>query len=76
VSAQRQITLKQNPNPNEGVVAANKVPCVVQDPLDTPLLGSNMIQGPNTKKWRRSAWTDFRRQLARTISVDFERILA
>jgi hypothetical protein len=50
MTVQRQITLKQNPNPNEDVAAANKVPKVVQDPLDVPLLGSNKIQDPKTKK--------------------------
>jgi hypothetical protein len=53
-TVQRQITLKQNSNPNEGVAAANKVPKVMQDPLDVPLLGSNMIQGPKTKKQHRN----------------------
>ena len=41
---------KQNPNPNEGVVAAKKVPSVVQDPLDAPLMGPNMIHDPKTKR--------------------------
>jgi hypothetical protein len=36
-TVQRQINLKQNPNPNEGVVAAKKVSRVAQDPLDGPL---------------------------------------
>jgi hypothetical protein len=70
--AQRQITLKQNPNPNEGVATANKVHKVMQDPLDTPLLGSNMIQGPKTKKQHRSTGTDSGCQFVRTVPVDSE----
>jgi hypothetical protein len=35
---QRQITLKQNPKPNKSLAAANKVPKVVQVPLDALLL--------------------------------------
>ena len=31
---------------------------VVQDPLDTPLMGSNTIQGPKTERRRRSAGSD------------------
>jgi hypothetical protein len=46
VSVQIHITLKQNPNPNEGVVAANKVPWVMQDPLAAPgkILDVNLFE--------------------------------
>ena len=43
---------------------------VMQDPLDAPLMGSNMIQGPKTKRRRRSAGTETGRQLPRIILVD------
>ena len=36
---------------------------VVQDPLDAPLMGSNMIQGPKTERRRRSAGSDSGHQL-------------
>jgi DUF1009 family protein len=44
------INIKQNPKPNEGVEAVNKVSRVMQDPLDVPLMGPNTIHGPKTKR--------------------------
>ena len=38
---------KQNSNPRDVVAAVNQDPRDVEDPLDMPLLGSNMINGPS-----------------------------
>ena len=66
----RQNEIKENPNPNKGAASANKLSRVMQDPLDAPLMGSNMIQGPKTERRRRSAGSDSGRQIVRMISVD------
>jgi len=65
----RQNEIKENPNPNKGAASANKLSRVMQDPLDAPLVGSNMIQSPKTERRRRSAGTESVRQLPRTIPV-------
>ena len=44
---------------------------VMQDPLDAPLMGSNMIQGPKTKRQRHSIGTDSGCQIVQTIDVDW-----
>jgi len=49
----------QNPNPNEGVAATNKVSRVVQDPLDAPLMGPNTIHGPKDQKTASQRWDRF-----------------
>ena len=43
---------------------------VVQEPLDAPLMDSNMIQGPKTERQHCSARTDSVCQLSRMIPVD------
>ena len=45
---------------------------VMQDPLDSPLMGSHTIQGPKTERQHRSAMTDSVCQLSQTIPVESE----
>ena len=65
----RQNEIKENPNPNKGVAAANKLPRGVQDPLGAPLMGSNTIQDPKTERRRRSAGIETERRIPRMIPV-------
>ena len=63
-------SLKQNPNPNSVAAAIYEDSRVVQDHLDAPLMGSNMIQGPKTERRRRSAVIDSRCQFVQKITID------
>ena len=62
--------LKQNLNPNGVAAAVYEDSRVVQDPLDSPLMGSHTIQGPKTERQHRSAGTDSVCQISRMIPVD------
>jgi hypothetical protein len=44
------MNLNKNPSPNDVAAAVNEDPRVMEGPLDTPLLGFNMIDGPSAQK--------------------------